>query len=277
MLDPIRTPDQELDYVTRHDAGQVENIEDEWEDGWGEELVEGLMPQTGEKLEMMGYNANVTDEDGCGSVFMMMGRREYMEDNYAMFLPYKETPGGSEGVWGSQGEVPGLFGVFDGHGGANCSQYCRDHLLVRALEFNKGSGVEEECGGKRSDHKVNDSEASGDARDCNAEEESVSAGMAKDALYFTSKVDEARAMVKASKENKDGKGCVEGSPGKKEGLGQGVGAVGSLWSRELSSRWLKQAMQYAFTETDREVLQQYPVIEVTQTSTLDPRPSTPTH
>ena len=254
--------DEELGGATRQTAVE----EDEWEGPWGDDVDEGMMPQTGGELEAIGYNANVTDEDGCGSVFMMMGRREYMEDNYAMFLPYKETPGGSSGgAWGSQGEVPGLFGVFDGHGGANCSQYCRDHLLVRALEFNKGSGVEEEGGGAQGDHDANNSAGTGAARGSEGDEEDEMARMHKEAFHFTSKVDEAQAKAKAraraSTGSQNGKECAEGADGEAAGGGQGASGAGSLWSRELSSRWLKQAMQYAFTETDREVLQKYPVME----------------
>jgi serine/threonine protein phosphatase PrpC len=268
--------DEELGDATRQTADGIEGpvdfsqlgqVEDEWEDGWGDDVGGGMMSQTGGELEAIGYNANVTDEDGCGSVFMMMGRREYMEDNYAMFLPYKETPGGSNGgVWGSQGEVPGLFGVFDGHGGANCSQYCRDHLLVRALEFNKGSGVEEEGGGAQGDDEANNSAVPGSARGGeDDEDDEIMAKMHKEAFHYTLKVDEAqakaKARAKASMGSNDGKECAEGADGEAAGGGPGASGAGSLWSRELSSRWLKQAMQYAFTETDREWLQKYPVVE----------------
>jgi hypothetical protein len=35
-----------------------------------------------------GYNGNVTVM-GAGSAFKMKGRRDYMEDNFAMYLPYR--------------------------------------------------------------------------------------------------------------------------------------------------------------------------------------------
>lgn len=173
----------------------------------------GVLPRRSALLELEenGFNGNVTAEDGCASVFMMKGRRKYMEDNYAISLPYKITSVGTRKVsHGRKGEVPGLFGVFDGHGGWKCSQYCRDHLLGRALEFIKG----------------------GEVLLSEGEGEEKSEG---NSLSFSDEATHEKS--------------VAASPP-------------TLWSHDLPSRWLKKALQYAFTQTDREVCQFYPQEQV---------------
>lgn len=81
----------------------------------------------------------------------MQGRREYMEDDFAIQFPPPaplDDGGESEGV-GERGEEPALFGVFDGHGGARVSQYARCVRGAEHIEMSVwvlGSTRTQECG-----------------------------------------------------------------------------------------------------------------------------------
>mmetsp|Transcript_15191 Transcript_15191/g.34864 ORF Transcript_15191/g.34864 Transcript_15191/m.34864 type:complete len:702 (-) Transcript_15191:95-2200(-) len=58
--------------------------------------------------------------------YKMMGRREYMEDDFSILV--------DKGA-GAEGEIPALFGVFDGHGGSRASEYCKENLLARVSQL----------------------------------------------------------------------------------------------------------------------------------------------
>lgn len=82
------------------------------------------------------------------------GRREEMEDAVAVVPCFQRLPGkmltannGLNGVVGSLAQNLHFYGVYDGHGGAQVSNYCRDHLhhvLVSEIDtvksdFRKGN------------------------------------------------------------------------------------------------------------------------------------------
>ena len=96
-------------------------------------------------------NEDVGGTELACSVYSMQGRREYMEDDFAIQFPPPaplDDGGESEGV-GERGEEPALFGVFDGHGGARVSQYARCVRGAEHIEMSVwvlGSTRTQECG-----------------------------------------------------------------------------------------------------------------------------------
>eukprot|EP00960_Hanusia_phi_P029997 748321-Hanusia_phi.AAC.3 len=94
------------------------NSENSGNSGWSEDHHDGDIFS---KSRNLWHGTDMTNDED----FDFEGRREYMEDDFSILV--------DKGA-GAEGEIPALFGVFDGHGGSRASEYCKENLLARVSQ-----------------------------------------------------------------------------------------------------------------------------------------------
>uniref|UniRef100_A0A6U6BKW0 PPM-type phosphatase domain-containing protein n=1 Tax=Guillardia theta TaxID=55529 RepID=A0A6U6BKW0_GUITH len=126
------TNDEDFDFELKN--GTEPDCEYERPLHWPDSRIEDFMDSDEEAIGSCPANSATINMEqkaqfyvgASASAYKMMGRREYMEDDFSILV--------DKGA-GAEGEIPALFGVFDGHGGSRASEYCKENLLARVSQL----------------------------------------------------------------------------------------------------------------------------------------------